>query len=204
MPARRGSYRPDWSRPTTGSPRPPPRSRPVCRPSRARRSLSTIRKHGLKITVACNVACSIGASMSISSGTARKLGLSTAVRVCRKVRGKKKCTTSHRFPGHNGRQRKGVALRRRDEVDHAQAQSRVHQRAGQAQEGQEGERESPGQGVLGRHPPEPDHQEGTHVHAVRRPTQMRRLRWASVSALLVLCAFGAGAADSRRAWALRG
>ena len=48
-------------------------------------------KHGLKLGVACNQACSIKMSLGISSGTARKLRILSTITKCSKVHGKKRC-----------------------------------------------------------------------------------------------------------------
>lgn len=56
---------------------------------------SAVAKRGLKIGVTCNEACSMKASLTISSGTARRLHILTAVKKCTKKKGKTHCTTTH-------------------------------------------------------------------------------------------------------------
>ncbi|MGI8557053.1 MAG: hypothetical protein ACR2ND_01885, partial [Solirubrobacteraceae bacterium] len=52
---------------------------------------STVAKHGLKVRVSCNEACTIKLSLGVSSGTARRLHILTTFKKCTKVRGKKHC-----------------------------------------------------------------------------------------------------------------
>ena len=58
---------------------------------------SSVVKHGLKVGVSCNQACSIKASLGISAATARKLHIRSTFRKCRKVHGKKRCRTVHGY-----------------------------------------------------------------------------------------------------------
>lgn len=53
--------------------------------------ISTFVKHGLKVKVGCNEACSLRVMLGISAGTARQLKILTAYRRCRTVHHKRVC-----------------------------------------------------------------------------------------------------------------
>src|SRR5581483_2739561 len=52
---------------------------------------SSVTKSGLKISVACNQACSLKGTLGISAGTAKKLKLQSTITKCTKKKGKKHC-----------------------------------------------------------------------------------------------------------------
>jgi uncharacterized delta-60 repeat protein len=52
---------------------------------------SSVTKSGLKISVTCNQACSLKATLGISAGTAKKLKLKSTITKCTKKHGKKHC-----------------------------------------------------------------------------------------------------------------
>ncbi len=54
---------------------------------------STVAKKGLKVSVSCNEACTTKLSLTISSGTAKKLKIQTKGRQCKKSHGKTTCKT---------------------------------------------------------------------------------------------------------------
>ncbi len=54
-------------------------------------------KSGIKFGVTCNEACSTKVSLVASKSTARTLGLFTTTKRCKKVHGKKKCTTTRKY-----------------------------------------------------------------------------------------------------------
>jgi uncharacterized delta-60 repeat protein len=58
---------------------------------------ATVAKHGLKLGVNCNEACSVQVSLVLSAGTARKLHIVSTFKKCTKVHGKRKCKTVHGY-----------------------------------------------------------------------------------------------------------
>ncbi len=72
---------------------PPPTSAFKLSLSRVGRTykISSVAKHGLKLTAGCNAACSLRASLTISAGTARQLRILTSYKRCTKVHGKRRC-----------------------------------------------------------------------------------------------------------------
>jgi len=53
----------------------------------------TASKSGVSFTAGCNEACALSAALHVSAATASKLHLQTAVKECKKVHGKEKCST---------------------------------------------------------------------------------------------------------------
>ena len=76
---------------------------------------SSVVKHGLKVGVSCNQACSIKASLGLSAATARKLHIRSTFTKCTKVHGKKRCRKVHGYravtlaTGHASRRGPGTS-----------------------------------------------------------------------------------------------
>jgi uncharacterized delta-60 repeat protein len=76
---------------------------------------SSVVKHGLKVGVSCNQACSIKASLGLSAATARKLHIQSTFTKCTKVHGKKRCRKVHGYravtlaSGHASRRGPGTS-----------------------------------------------------------------------------------------------
>jgi uncharacterized delta-60 repeat protein len=56
---------------------------------------ATVAKQGLKLTTGCNQACTIKVALLASAATARRLHITTAVKQCKKVKGRRRCHTVH-------------------------------------------------------------------------------------------------------------
>jgi uncharacterized delta-60 repeat protein len=82
-----------------GAPAPPPSTALKATLAKLAKSYtdSAIAKHGLKVGVTCNQACTLKAKLTLSAGTARKLGLKSSFKKCHKVKGKQHCVTAHGF-----------------------------------------------------------------------------------------------------------
>jgi uncharacterized delta-60 repeat protein len=60
-------------------------------------TIKSVVKSGIKFGATCNEACALKVSLVASKSTAKTLGLLTTTKVCKKVHGKKKCTTTHKY-----------------------------------------------------------------------------------------------------------
>jgi uncharacterized delta-60 repeat protein len=56
---------------------------------------SDVLKHGLKVGVSCNQGCSVRLTLNTTSAVAQKLHFGHKIRRCRKVRGRRICTTTY-------------------------------------------------------------------------------------------------------------
>ncbi|MGI8714933.1 MAG: hypothetical protein ACR2NR_17490 [Solirubrobacteraceae bacterium] len=59
--------------------------------------IATVAKHGLKVGVACNGACTIKASLTLSASTAKRLHILTTFRKCTKKKGKQHCVKARGY-----------------------------------------------------------------------------------------------------------
>jgi uncharacterized delta-60 repeat protein len=59
--------------------------------------IASVVKHGLKVSVGCNEACTIRVSLGISAATAKQLKIVTYGRRCFKSHGKRRCVKTHAF-----------------------------------------------------------------------------------------------------------
>ena len=60
-------------------------------------SKTSATKNGFKFSVNCNQACRLKATLTASAAIAKKLGIGKKVRVCKTVRGKRRCTTVTKY-----------------------------------------------------------------------------------------------------------
>ncbi len=78
-------------------PPPPPALKASLKSVSGRYKTSTVARHGLKLGVNCNQACSFKSTLTASAGTARKLKIKSKIRKCKKVHGKRRCTTTRGY-----------------------------------------------------------------------------------------------------------
>lgn len=82
-------------------PAPPPPPPPALKVTLKYLSVSykirTAVAHGVKVGVGCNQPCKIQVTLVASASADRTLGLGKVTRRCRKVHGRRRCTTSHRY-----------------------------------------------------------------------------------------------------------
>lgn len=79
------------------APPPPPALKASLKGVSGSYKTSTVAKHGLKVGVNCKVACTLSASLTLSSGTAKRLHILTTFKKCTKVKGKQHCVKARGY-----------------------------------------------------------------------------------------------------------
>jgi len=78
-------------------PPPPPALKVTLKYLSRNYKIRTAVAHGVKVGVGCNEPCKIQVTLVASASADRTLGLGKVTRRCRKVHGRRRCTTSHRY-----------------------------------------------------------------------------------------------------------